>query len=433
MTRKAFVVGHPIKHSRSPAHPRLLAERVRARRLLRARSTWRPHGFRPPFCSPSRRRGFAGGNVTIPHKEAAFAAVRSQTDRAPSACEAVNTLWFEDGVLWGDNTDVPGFLANLDQTRPGWDDAGRTLRSCSAPAARRGPSSRACRSARSRDRASLNRTLARAARRWRATSASAVRRSRPSLGGLRPCLPGADLLVNTTSLGMAGQPPLDLDLAAPRRDAVVTDIVYVPLETPLLAAAARARPAHRRRPRHAAAPGGAGLRALVRRDPGGDAGAARADRGRHRRTRDDASCSASPARSAWASPPRRRCSGEAACRCTTPTRRCIALYRGRGRSAGRGRRFRARARTARSTGRALGAHGAGRSDGHDAAGGDRASAGPRRGDRASSSRAAAAGRRSSCSTSRCCSRPAARRAATRSSSSPRRLLCKRRVSWPGRA
>ena len=77
-------------------------------------------------------------------------------------------------------------------------------------------------------------------------------------------LAGAGLLVNATSLGMEGQPALDLPLDALPTEAVVNDIVYVPLETPLLAAArARGNPL-RRRARHAAAPGRARLRGLVR-------------------------------------------------------------------------------------------------------------------------------------------------------------------------
>ena len=97
------------------------------------------------------------------------------------------------------------------------------------------------------------------------------------LGGL---LAGAGLLVNTTSLGMTGKPPLSVNLARLPASAVVADVVYAPLETALLACGARARAAHRRRSRDAAASGGARFRAVVRRAAGGHAGFARSGRGR---------------------------------------------------------------------------------------------------------------------------------------------------------
>ena len=92
----------------------------------------------------------------------------------------------------------------------------------------------------------------------------------------------AGLLVNTTSLGMTGQPPLDIDLEPLPRHAVVADLVYAPLETPLLAAARARGLGHRRWARHAAASGGARLPALVRRAPGGDAATAGPGRDRPR-------------------------------------------------------------------------------------------------------------------------------------------------------
>ena len=110
---KAFVVGHPIEHSRSPLIHGYWLKRVRARRLLRADRRG-AGGFRR-LPENLRRQGFAGGNVTIPHKEAAFAGVDARTGRA-ERLRAVNTLWLEDGVLWGDNTDVLGFMAHLDQS-----------------------------------------------------------------------------------------------------------------------------------------------------------------------------------------------------------------------------------------------------------------------------------------------------------------------------
>ncbi len=104
---KAFVVGHPIAHSRSPAHPWLLAEASTGLEGSYERDRRGSRRFRRASCNRFGARGFAGGNVTIPHKEAAFAAVAQRTRRA-ERLRAVNTLWFEDGALCGDNTDVSG-------------------------------------------------------------------------------------------------------------------------------------------------------------------------------------------------------------------------------------------------------------------------------------------------------------------------------------
>ena len=78
----------------------------------------RPGEFRQ-FADKIGEDGLLGANVTAPHKEAAFSACDRRTPVA-EALGAVNTLWRQDGRLWGDNTDVAGFLANLDETAPGW-------------------------------------------------------------------------------------------------------------------------------------------------------------------------------------------------------------------------------------------------------------------------------------------------------------------------
>ena len=126
---------------------------------------------------------------------------------------------------------------------------------------------------------------------------------------------------------MAGQGPLDLALDRLPNTALVNDIVYAPLETRAARGRQGARQPDGRRARHAAASGAAGLRRLVRRRPAGDAGLARpscsAELTRH------ASSSASPARSAWARARRPQCCAAWACRCTTPTRRCIVCSAGR--------------------------------------------------------------------------------------------------------
>src|SRR5215212_1052152 len=110
---KAFVVGHPIGHSRSPL---IHGFWLKAHGLAGSyeRLDVAPADF-PAFLRDFPSRGFAGGNVTIPHKEAAFAGVDRRTARA-ERLRAVNTLWVEGGRIWGDNTDVLGFMAHLDWT-----------------------------------------------------------------------------------------------------------------------------------------------------------------------------------------------------------------------------------------------------------------------------------------------------------------------------
>ena len=232
---KAFIVGHPVKHSRSPLIHGHWLERYGLEGSYE-RIDVAPVNF-ADFLGSFGRDGFAGGNVTIPHKEAAFAGVARRTRRA-ERLGAVNTLWFENGVLWGDNTDVIGFMAHLDGSLgTGWERDVDTALIIGAGGAARAVA------AGLQDRP-LKRILV--ANR----TPSKTRELVSDLGGggpaaleavaweeVGPALARSRLIVNTTSLGMAGQPPLLLDLDGAPADAVVADIVYVPLKTPLLAAA----------------------------------------------------------------------------------------------------------------------------------------------------------------------------------------------------
>ena len=114
---KAGVAGWPIAHSRSPLIHGYWLERLGVDGVYE-RFPVPPGGF-PDFAAGIGRDGLVGANVTIPHKEAAFAACDRRTPMA-EALGAVNLLWRENGLLWGDNTDVEGFLANLDESAPGW-------------------------------------------------------------------------------------------------------------------------------------------------------------------------------------------------------------------------------------------------------------------------------------------------------------------------
>jgi len=233
-TRLAGIMGWPVAHSRSPAlHNFWIAEQ-------RVEGAYVPLPVLPERLSQALRAlpllGFRGCNLTLPHKELALAVV-DRIDPLAQRIGAVNTIVVAaDGSLEGSNSDVYGFRENLRDGAPDW-DPGRGP----AVVLGAGGSARAVIAALSEAGVAeiriVNRTVARAA-----TLAD-------DLGGLAPkltvhgfderdeVLAGAGLVVNTTSLGMAGQPPLDLDLSRLPPWAVVVDIVYVPLETPLLAAA----------------------------------------------------------------------------------------------------------------------------------------------------------------------------------------------------
>lgn len=226
---KAFVTGWPIHHSRSPViHGTWLRELELAGSYERI--AVEPAAF-PAFLSNLREAGFTGGNVTIPHKEAAFAGV-ARRDGAAEAIGAVNTVWFEDDQLVGGNTDAYGFAANLDERLPGWRDADDALVLGAGGAAR--AVVHALAEAGIRRIRIVNRTPERA-------EALAQSFARPDFtvegaGAEREAawLAGADLVVNTRPWVTREAEP---DLSALAQAALVTDIVYVPLETPILRAA----------------------------------------------------------------------------------------------------------------------------------------------------------------------------------------------------
>ncbi|WP_255575397.1 shikimate dehydrogenase [Caldovatus aquaticus] len=228
--RLAGVLGWPVAHSRSPRLHGFWLERHGID------GAYVPLPVRPERFAQVVRAladlGFRGANVTLPHKEAAFAVCDEVAPFAHRA-GAVNTLVFhEDGRIEGSNTDGYGFLESIREEVPGW-------RADRGPAVLLGAGG----SARAVAAALLdagcprvvlvNRTRARAEALARALGG-------PITVAERPPLAEAALLVNTTALGMQGQPTLELDLSPLPPGAVVADLVYVPLETRLVAAA-RAR------------------------------------------------------------------------------------------------------------------------------------------------------------------------------------------------
>jgi len=224
----ACLIGWPAAHSRSPLihHYWLRTLGIAGGYVIEAVP---PDEFKD-FIFRLSLRGFVGANVTIPHKEQALAL--SQPDARARAVGAANTLWFEDGELRSTNTDVEGFINNLDASAPGWDAAEEALVLGAGGSARAvvfGLRERGIK------RIHLaNRTIARAE--------TLAKEFGPNVqpvtwDGINDVLPRAKLLVNTTSLGMHGQPSLDVDVARLPEGTVVADLVYVPLVTPLLAAA----------------------------------------------------------------------------------------------------------------------------------------------------------------------------------------------------
>lgn len=229
---RAFVVGHPIAHSRSPLIHGFWLE------TLGIAGSYERLDVHPDaidaFLRGLPRSGFVGGNVTIPHKQAAHRAA-DRLDAAAEAIGAANTLWLEDGRLVAGNTDAHGFAASLDSQAPGWRQA-RTALVLGAGGAARAVVF-ALKEAGFADIRLVNRTLARAQELADRFGPGVSAHGWDAAGELSA---DAGLVVNTSSLGMAGKDALPLDVSLLPGDAIVADIVYVPLETPLLAAA-RAR------------------------------------------------------------------------------------------------------------------------------------------------------------------------------------------------
>lgn len=230
--KRAFVIGHPVAHSRSPLiHNAWLT-------AYGIDGSYEAIDVGPEMLAAffQRLRGgeFAGGNVTIPHKQAVFALCDS-VDPLAERIGAVNTLVAVSGKVHGFNTDYAGFLGSLDQAAPGWGagleravvlGAGGAARAVVVALAARGIG----------EIHILNRTPARA-------EALAAELGGPlragGLGDFATLAPAAGLVVNTTSIGMHGTRFEHLPLTLLPPTAVVTDIVYVPLETPLLGDARR--------------------------------------------------------------------------------------------------------------------------------------------------------------------------------------------------
>ncbi|MBN7806321.1 shikimate dehydrogenase [Agrobacterium rosae] len=234
LTINAFVTGYPIKHSRSPlihGHWLKTFEIAGSYRAIEVA----PENFEKFITELKSDSGssFVGGNVTIPHKESAYR-LADRPDELAQELGAVNTLWLEDGLVHASNTDGYGFVSNLDVAHPGWDVTDKAV------VLGAGGASRAVIQA-LRDRGIseihvVNRTLARAEE---LRDRFGVHVFAHPMEALHEVSSGAGLFVNTTSLGMDGSAVRDIDFSKLSNGAMVTDIVYVPLKTPILRMAER--------------------------------------------------------------------------------------------------------------------------------------------------------------------------------------------------
>lgn len=227
---RAFVTGFPIRHSRSPMiHNHWLGQfgingHYEALEIS-------PDDFAAFIGHLREGRIYRGGNVTIPHKEAAYR-LADRPDELAEELGAANTLWLEDGLIHATNTDGHGFTANLDRHRLGWDKiatavilgAGGASRSVIQSLRNRGIN----------EIHVVNRTIDRA--RQLADHFGPSIHAQP-IDALAEMLKGAGLFVNTTSLGMEGSEAMAIDFSPLAEGALVTDIVYVPLKTSFLAQA----------------------------------------------------------------------------------------------------------------------------------------------------------------------------------------------------
>ncbi|WP_273690858.1 shikimate dehydrogenase [Ketogulonicigenium vulgare] len=223
----AGVIGNPIAHSRSPkVHGHWLArygltghyvplhvEDSDLQQVLRALP----------------QMGFVGVNVTIPHKVRALELADAISDRA-TLIGAANTLTFRDGKIYADNTDGYGFLANIKQEAPEWNPASGPALVLGAGGAARAVIV-ALLEAGVPEVILANRTRSKAEG-LRADFGARIRTIEWVTSG--EAIGDAATIINTTALGMQGQPELRLDLSGFRRGQVVNDIVYTPLMTHFL-------------------------------------------------------------------------------------------------------------------------------------------------------------------------------------------------------
>ncbi|MBU1175986.1 MAG: shikimate dehydrogenase [Alphaproteobacteria bacterium] len=234
MTSKAFVAGHPVDHSRSPLIFRHWFERYSIDGDYQ-RADVPPEGL-ADFVAGLRAGAFVGGNVTVPHKQAVLGFCDA-IDKAAAAIGAVNILAVEAGRINGSNSDWYGLLANFDDRAPGWDEKPGSAIVVGAGGAARGVVYGLALRGFSPIRI-LNRTAEKAAALAKALAPGIGAELQGfALTDFTALAREAGLVVNTSTIGMHGSRFADLPLASLPDTALVADIVYTPLRTPLLAEA----------------------------------------------------------------------------------------------------------------------------------------------------------------------------------------------------
>lgn len=228
--KRACVIGWPIEHSRSPLIHGYWLERYGIDGAY-TKEAVRPEVLKA-FLNALADKGFAGCNVTVPHKEAAFT-FAAEKDASARAVGAANTLWLEEGRLHAANTDTYGYMTYLGLRAPGWQRRDAPVSILGAGGAARAIVFGFLEAGVQEIRV-FNRTRERAdAIAGQFGSRIKVRDWRERSTASRD----AAVLVNTTSLGLKDEGTLDIDFSGFHPDCVVSDIVYVPLVTRLIAAA----------------------------------------------------------------------------------------------------------------------------------------------------------------------------------------------------
>lgn len=235
---KACVIGWPITHSRSPLIHGYWLEHYNIAGSYTIQAV-RPENLETFLKEDLKKLGYVGCNVTVPHKESAYS-LTEQLDEMAEAVQAVNTLWFEGDILCGSNTDIYGFMTHLNESAPDWNKLGLPIAVLGAGGAARAVVFGLLQAGVNEIRL-LNRT------RSRAEELANFLNIQSASGHTQSCdlqvydweerdsaIKGCGLLVNTTSLGMAGGVRLGIDLNRLHDSCVVADIVYVPLVTDLL-------------------------------------------------------------------------------------------------------------------------------------------------------------------------------------------------------
>jgi len=230
--KKAFVVGHPISHSKSPAIHKFWLLKHKIIGNYEAIDI-APKDF-TSFLGSLGMASYIGGNVTIPHKQRAAILCDILTPTAKTL-GAVNTIYKNNGKIIGDNTDGYGFLANLDQQNPAWFDNNKNVIILGAGGATRAIIA-ALLSRNAKTIIILNRTLANAntlVEQFAPLSKTTLIKA-DRLDRFTKYAPEVNLLINTSSLGLNNTRFENLDLTKLPKAAIVHDIVYTPLITPLL-------------------------------------------------------------------------------------------------------------------------------------------------------------------------------------------------------